>query len=336
MILERELERVRQIAAIAADLSADTHQLTTALREITAHRSWLAAAEADIATKLSSRSWRSDTQIANATRGSQRDVTNVRQRAATLGKVAPLADALRDGTVTTGHIDAVTRASKQLNTKDERDRLFEKAGELTDVAEASTVQEFTRRIKKEANQIQADDGMERLERQQRRTRLQTWVDSEGMWCFDGRFDPVTGMKLDNRLWAAVNTLFAESTPETCPTDPVLKQAHLRALALTRLVCEPDTVSTRPGRPEFVVVINADQPNGRGEPITDLGLPVEVPYRVLAELASNGDANVKPIVIRNGIVVHAPGQLNVELSEPCIQRARSPVATCHSATPKPIM
>ncbi len=330
--LEQELERVRKIAAAVADLSVDTHQLNSALRDITAHLSWLFAAQADIAGEIDERSPLGDTQIADATRGSQREVNALCQRATTMTKVTPLADALRDGTVTAGHIDVVTRVSKQLNTDGERDRLFEKAGELAEVAEASTVPEFHRRLKREANQIQADDGMKRLERQQRRTRLQTWVDSEGMWCFDGRFDPVTGLKLDNRLRAAVNTLFSESTPDTCPTDPVDKQRHLRALALSRLVCEPTTVGSKPGRPEFIAVINADQSNGRGEPVTDLGLPIEVPYQVLAELAAAGDADIKPVVIRNGVVIHAPGQLDLgrstRLASPAQRRAlRAMYPTC---------
>ncbi len=337
MVVDQALERVHHIAEIGASLRSDCstvteRDLTSGLEEITAMRSWLAAWEAEFTTTLSQLSPWCDRQIADATRGSTRDVTTIRRRATTLGNVQPLADALSDGAVTTGHIDVVTRVSKQLDTDQERSRLFEKASQLTEVAEVSSVQGFHRRLKREAQRIQTDDGMDRLERQQRNTRLRTWVDNDGMWRFDGRFDPVTGMKLDNRLTAAVNTLFAEDTPPTCPTDPVNKQHHLRALALARLVCEPDTVSTKPGRPEFIAVINADQPNGRGEPVTDLGIPVDVPYRVLAELAATGDAEVKPIIIRNGIVIHAPGRLDLgrstRLASPAQRRAlRAMYPTC---------
>ncbi|PIE34620.1 MAG: hypothetical protein CSA55_00530, partial [Ilumatobacter coccineus] len=117
--LEQELERVRKIAAVAADLSVDTHRLNSALRDITSHMSWLFAAQADIAGELGGRSPLGDTQIAESTRSSSRDVNALRQRATTMTKVTPLADALRDGTVTTGHLDVVTRVSKQLNTDDE-------------------------------------------------------------------------------------------------------------------------------------------------------------------------------------------------------------------------
>ncbi|PIE32504.1 MAG: HNH endonuclease [Ilumatobacter coccineus] len=332
MVVDRVLDEVQQISATLADEDADRVQLTRGFVDITKVRSWLAAAEAEFATRMSRLSPTPEHDIADATRGSTRDVTTIRHRATTLGNVQPLADALSDGAVTTGHIDVVTRVSKQLDTDQERSRLFEKASQLTKVAEVSSVEAFHRRLKREAQRIQADDGMDRLERQQRNTRLRTWVDADGMWRFDGRFDPVTGVKLDNRLSAAVNTLFAESVPKTCPSDSVNKQHHLRALALARLVCEPDTVGSKPGRPEFIAVINADQPNGRGEPVTDLGIPVEVPYRVLAELAGDGDAEVKPIVIRNGLVIHAPGRLDLgrstRLASPAQRRAlRAMYPTC---------
>ena len=117
------------------------------------------------------------------------------------------------------------------------------------MASAATVEEFRRRLGQEARATERDDGMDRLERQRRKTGVRVWTDGEGMWRFDGRFDPLTGAKLDARLDAAVQALFAEATPDTCPTDPVLKQQHLRALAFQRLVLEGGSgLGSRPGRP----------------------------------------------------------------------------------------
>ncbi len=44
----------------------------------------------------------------------------------------------------------------------------------------------------EARATERDDGMDRLERQRRKTALRVWTDNEGMWRFDGRFDPLSG------------------------------------------------------------------------------------------------------------------------------------------------
>lgn len=142
------------------------------------------------------------------------------------------------------------------------------------------------------------------------TSLSTWVDDDGMWNVRAKFDPVTGLSLSQRLDDAVATLFAEAVPENCPSDPVEKQKHLRALALARMVNGGVSgVSVRTGgKPEFIAVIDVDQPNGAGGVEVDWGLPIEVPVAVLAALL--GDADVHSVVVRNGVVLHAPGRLDL--------------------------
>jgi hypothetical protein len=55
----------------------------------------------------------------------------------------------------------------------------------------------------------------------------------------------------------------------------------------------------------VVVVDTATPDA---PVVDWGIPVEIPWAVLADLA--GSADVHTVVIRNGVVLHAPGQLNL--------------------------
>ena len=69
---------------------------------------------------------------------------------------------------------------------------------------------------------------------------------------------------------------------------------------------------------------------RREPVVDWGLPVEVPHRVLAELF--GEADVRTVVVRNGVVLHAPGELNLGRSTRLAGKAqrralRALYATC---------
>jgi hypothetical protein len=114
------------------------------------------------------------------------------------------------------------------------------------------------------------------------------------------------VKMASRLDSTVETLFAEATPEGCPADPIEKQRFLHAQALSRLVLDPGTGSTS-GRGEFVAVIDADAPGQTG-PVAEFAIPVELPARVIAELA--GAADVSAVVVRNGVVLHAPGELNL--------------------------
>jgi hypothetical protein len=68
----------------------------------------------------------------------------------------------------------------------------------------------------EAKRLQADDGMDRLERQRRNGAGHTWVDPDGMWNLRGKFDPVTGVKLAAKIDTTLESLFADRTPDTAP------------------------------------------------------------------------------------------------------------------------
>ena len=255
--------------------------------------------------------------IADAAKSSIGRASKTTERATTLDATPTLASALGDGAITAGHIDALTRTSKKLDPA-KRDDLFERADALAAVAAAATVDEFTRRLELEANRLDDTDGEERLERQRRATRARTWVDPEGMWNLSARLDPVTGVKVAARLDATVEALFAEAVPADCPADPIEKQRYLMGVAVAGQLADGNSVGVRPGRPEFVTVIDADAPGQTG-PVAEFSIPVELPARVLATLA--GEADISCVVVRNGIVLHAPGELNLGRTTRLANRAQ---------------
>ena len=222
---------------------------------------------------------------------------------------------LGEGATTAGHIDAVTRVARKL-PEARRGELLDRADALANVAAVSTVEQFAKRVALEAQRIESGDGLDRLERQRRATRLRSWVDDEGMWNVRGRFDPVTGVRLDAKLHATVEALFAESTPQGCPDDAIEKQQFLAAHALTRLL--DGAGGSKPGRAEYLVVVDADATDQSG-PVAQWSIPVEIPARVLAELADDGD--ISAVVVRNGVVLHAPGELNLGRTTRLANRAQ---------------
>ena len=345
------IERVRGLAAVRADAAADRAALEGGLRSIAVVRSWLAASEADLAARVAGLASFPEQAIAEAGRGSQGDAGRVLERSGTLGSVPALADALDDGSVTAGHIDAVTKVAKGLDGA-ARDALLERAGRLVGIAKHGTVTDFRKRLEREAELVRADDGSERFERQKKAARLRRWTDAEGMWCLSGRFDPLTGVRLNARLQAEIEAAFAESVPDGCPTDPLAKSEFLAACALAKIL-DGNAAAQRAGRPEFVVVIEADAAVGtdvaddvdvdvdvdvdfdfdldddddssavddvRGlRPRVDWGLPVEVPWSVLVEIF--GASDVRPVVVRNGVVLYAPGELNLGRTTRLANRAQ---------------
>ena len=312
------LSQVQHVAGVRADGAAEREHVEAALRGVGRLEAWLAGTKAALVSKLATQVSFPEKTLADCTRSTTRDAINDKARADTLGEAPLLARALDDARVTSGHVDEVTRATRSLDD-DQRVELFGRLDTgLLDVAAAATIAEWRRRLALEVKNIQRDDGFDRLARQQRATSLRTWTDGEGMWCVSARFDPVTGVKLAARLDSAVNALFAGHTPVTCPSDPIEKQRHLSALALASLI-EGVAVGGRSGKPEYVVVIDSSQPDGAGGPLVDWGLPVEIPLRVLSDLMADGE--VHTVVVRNGVVLHAPGRLDLGRSTRLANRAQ---------------
>ena len=343
MRLAAVVERVERLATLDATAAAAKSELEAGLVAAREIEAWVEARRSGIVTQLAAVDAFPESTIAAAAKTSIGRASKTTERASTLVETPTLAEALGDGAVTAGHIDAVTRAGKQLNT-DQRSELFDRVETLVYVAASATVEEFAKRVRLEAQRIEATVGMDRYERQRRATRVSTWTDLDGMWNLRGRFDPLTGTRIASKLDQAVETLFAETTPEHAPSDPIEKQRFLAAEALARLVTD-NVQGGKPGRAEFLAVIDAGSPTGV---ITDLDLdvntaelspsrvswpiPVEIPTQVLAELVGSADSDVVGVVVCNGVVLHAPGSLDQGRTNRIANRAqrrslRAMYATC---------
>ncbi len=338
------VERVGAIASVRANAAAGVDVIEAGLVAVREVQAWCDAQHAGLVEQLSRVDSFPEQRIAKASKQSLGRAAKTTERSKTLTETPQLADALGDGAITADHVDAVTRVSKKVNAS-RRGELLDRANALVDIARAGTVEEFVRRLDLEAARLQDDDGLDRLARQRRNVRARSWVDTDGMWNLSAKFDPITGIKIAARIDAMTQAMFGQTVPTECPDDPIEKQRYLAAHATARLLLdealsgvsdhgakpadiddptEPGTPPTppparpRPGRPEFVVVIDADAP-GHSGPVGEFSIPVEIPARVLATLA--GDADIHTVVVRNGIVLHAPGELDLGRTTRLANRAQ---------------
>jgi hypothetical protein len=91
--------------------------------------------------------------------------------------------------------------------------------------------------------------------------------------------------------------------------------------------------SRFGRPEVVVVLDARAQTveaNNGKPVVDWGIPVELPQRTFEELFQRAD--IHPVITMNGVVLYAPGELNLGRATRLASRAqrralRAIYATC---------
>ena len=337
------VERVEAIASVRANPSADADLIEAGLVAVREVQAWCDAQQAGLVGQLDGIDSFPEQRIATASKTSLSNATKTTERSKTLTTTPKLADALDDGAITADHIDAVTRAANRLDAS-KRPALLQRANALAEVAKAGTVEQFTRRLDLEAKRLQEDDGLDRLARQRRNVRARTWVDPDGMWNLSVKFDPVTGVRIAARIDAMIQALFGQSVPDECPDDPIEKQRYLAAHAVAQLLLDqalnrdadtaaddrpspppsrapspsPRSVRPTPGRPEYVVVIDADATGYTG-PVGEFSIPVEIPARVLATLA--GDADIHTVIVRNGVVLHAPGELNLGRTTRLANRAQ---------------
>ncbi len=310
------VERAEHVTAVRRDASADGDQIQAALVSVRQIQAWCDAQHAGLVAQLRGIDSFPEKRIADASKQSLGHAAKSTERSATLEATPRLTEALTNGAITADHVDAVTRASKRLDG-DQRHELVTRADQLADVAKAASVEAFARRLDLEAKRLRDDDGTDRLERQQRNARARSWIDLDGMWNLSAKFDPVTGVRIAARIDTMIQTLFAEAVPPHCPDDPIEKQRYLSAQAVAQLLLG-DTDHARPGRPEYVAVIDADAPD-HGGPVVEFAIPVEIPARILADLAGNAD--IHAVVVRNGVVLHAPGQLNLGRTTRLANRAQ---------------
>src|SRR5687768_16794047 len=196
-----------------------------------------------------------DLEVARAGNTTARDAAQVGERDKTLGELPVLEDALREGAVSGAHVDALSRGLRQLEPDDRRALLDGDGARLTRLATRQTPDEFARSVKAAVADALTDGGIANLARQKRATACRTWIDpGSGMVHLRGQFDPGSGLALQGRLRNTVERLFHDRTPDTCPTDPALKQDHLCALALLTLVNGEQPASPS-ANPDLIVVVD---------------------------------------------------------------------------------
>jgi len=141
--------------------------------------------------------------LANHGRTSGKDAATADQREQVCSDLPGFEDALTDGTISAGHVDAVAAATRDLDDA-ERAEFHGEADSLLGEAAEQTVDAFTKGCRDLARSIRArhnaGSDVDELERQRTQSKITRWVDKQtGMHKTLIEADPVT----DQQLWAAI-------------------------------------------------------------------------------------------------------------------------------------
>jgi hypothetical protein len=192
-----------------------------------------------------------EAELATAAKSSLNNAVKVRNRKDTCERVPELAAALADGATTGDRVDVLANATKGM-TATELGRVAEHGPQLAAMAATGTPRQYRETVERIVGAARDDDGLGRLARQRKASRLRWWSDSFGMWNLAGRFDPVRGEELEGRLRNTVETLFHDKTPDDAPADPLDRLEFLAAEALTLIF---DGKSSSSGVPDVAVLID---------------------------------------------------------------------------------
>ena len=202
---------------------------------------------------------------------------------------------LAAGETTGGHLDVVAAAVRQL-TPTQQAAVVGEAERLAAEASRRSRREFERLVKGVVAAVTGDDGLERLARQRRQTRLTFRPDADGMWHLSGRFDPERAAVLHARLVAERERRFHDTVPDGAPAHPLERQDHLYALALVGLA---DGSAGRPGSTGADITVLVDAAtllSGRHESSLCDVLPggADLPIDTIRRWAC--EASVTPVVV----------------------------------------
>ncbi len=267
--------------------TADRNHLVASVEASARVRAWLDGFDIEVGRALEVKTGYGAKVLADAANVSLAAGERVIERGRTLGVLPAIAGAVRTGDVSGAHVDAATRALRQVDEK-KRSELAAIIDGLVGEAWSLPANEFERRLRVEVRRLQGDDEA----RQKRSVRWRSWVERiSGMFRGDFACDPLNAVKIDKRIQDEVDRLFAARVPEDCPDDPIEKQKYLAGLAVISLLVGNGAAV---GKPELIVVVDATQLDADGKPTVDWGLPVDLPDDVLRDVAARAKLHVVAI------------------------------------------
>jgi hypothetical protein len=307
-----EVEALLSGLAAAVPEQLDRDGCNARLRDLSRLKSWLAADELRTTRRMKAlaaegKAEPAECALANEGGHAASEARDTSERERIADQLSGFEDALADGEVTAGHLDALAMAVKMLAAHPELVEEFKaRESELLGFAAQEGVDRFRKRCRRLARSLiaRSDAGADdELERQRARSFVRSRIDSQtGMWQFTAEFDPVRGAIVDRQLQAELARLKAQDQQNS--HEPV-QYMQLKVDAFVAAISTSG--DGRSGRPELVVHVDLD--TLRGE-VVEAGLcetvdGVELPVEAVRQMAC--DAQILPAVMSGDGVVKDMGR-----------------------------
>ena len=164
-----------------------------------------------------------------------------------LAKVPQTAGALAEGAITPQHARLIAEAAEQASPTAPIDE-----GELLAAAGREPADLFGRTVREHLNERSGDDLEERRKRQRVQRRLTIKQQTDGMFELFGRFDPVSGSRIETAISAAADKLWRAEDPEDRRT-PQQRMADALEMLVADSVGDDNAKGAAPGVDLLVIV-----------------------------------------------------------------------------------
>lgn len=311
---------------------ADPDSLVRAFRAVSLVRQRLDVIETTLAQQLAEVDATPEVTLTQVLDHTRRGAQRLARRARLLRGSSPacelLASAFHSGEVGVDHVDTFVDVLRALEP--ELHDAFLDDTSAVELAAGLSPRRFAARLRLVAERLRRQRGIDLLEQQKRQASMRIWTNSAtGMVHLSGVFDPESAVFLAGRIDSMVQEITSAGYPDTCPEDPIDRLAHVRALALAKLIMGQTT--TGAGSPDVLVVVDTTQRNEFGEPVIDWGLPVELPVDALVRVFEQNPGVTVVDIARNGRVVDRTTRLNAGRSSRLANRAQRRVLRAYHAT-----
>ena len=285
-----------EAVSLAQPATMNRDELAEHLAHLRVVRSWVDAAEIaanrrgrELAAAGSSGS--AEAAHIRAGQRSEREARAVTNRADLCDQMPGFETALAAGDVSSGHVDAIARASGRLDDAG-RELLGASAEAYLDQATRSTVDAFDRAMRDEAKAINAatagHTAADELATQRRRSNVKRWVDTTtGMHHTNLELDPLR----DAAMWTAIDAQLA--TDRSVDGNAETPWSELRVQAVVNAV---GASGSGDRRPEIGVLVHYERlvdtatSVGLCETVSGVPLPADTVRRLCC------DADVFPVVL----------------------------------------
>ncbi len=236
-------------ASLAGLRAMDGECLEERLRLVGRCESRLAAVKAETIDALARRDGeaRAADVLRNDVKQSRGSAKRQVKEAGRLAQVPKVARALAEGAITPQHARLIAEAAEQAPPGapiDEAELLTAATGQPADL--------FGATVRDHLNKRSGDDLKERRKRQRAQRRLSFKRQPDGMFELFGRFDPLTGSRIETAITAAANKLWRDEDPKNRATP----QQRL-ADALESLVTHGDKAKGAAQGVDLLVMVDYD-------------------------------------------------------------------------------